>query len=189
MAEEIQKWSGVWIKIMPREVRINGIDQIWLVGGLYLIWRILFLIEFLVLELWKQNSLLLWRREEKRRKQKKRWEGKCERGWLHLQPNIWWGFVLVRYLIFHLHHLLHFIYKFLFFILRSSKFFSFQFFFVDPSKVLNSGRDQGRGRVKDFVISAVMIVALRISVVTVWINHNIAQILLKLLYYNICVTT
>jgi hypothetical protein len=132
MAEEIQKWSGVWIKIMPREVRINGIDQIWLVGGLYLIWRILFLIEFLVLELWKQNSLLLWRREEKRRKQKKRWEGKCERGWLHLQPNIWWGFVLVRYLIFHLHHLLHFIFKFLFFILRSSKFFSFQFFFCGP---------------------------------------------------------
>jgi hypothetical protein len=57
------------------------------------------------------------------------------------------------------------------------------------SKVLNSGRGQGRGRVKDFAISAVMTVALRITVVTVWINHNIAQILLKLLYYNICITT
>jgi hypothetical protein len=34
-----------------------------------------------------------------------------------------------------------------------------------------------------------MAVALQITVVTVWINHNIAQILLKLLYYNICITT
>jgi hypothetical protein len=46
------------------------------------------------------------------------------------------------------------------------------------TKVLNSGRGHGRGRVKDFAISAVTAVALRITVVAVWINHNNAQILL-----------
>ena len=35
------------------------------------------------------------------------------------------------------------------------------------TKVLNCGRGHGRGRVKDFAISAVMAVALRITVVTV----------------------
>jgi hypothetical protein len=38
---------------------------------------------------------------------------------------------------------------------------------VAVAKVLNIGRGHGRGRVKDFAISAVMAVALRITVVTV----------------------
>jgi hypothetical protein len=47
-------------------------------------------------------------------------------------------------------------------------------------KVLNNGNGNGRGRVKVFAISAVTGVALQIAVVTVWINHKVAQILLKL---------
>jgi hypothetical protein len=48
--------------------------------------------------------------------------------------------------------------------------------FRDCFKVLNSGR----GSVKDFTISAITDIVLRIAVVAVWINHNITQILLKL---------
>jgi hypothetical protein len=54
-------------------------------------------------------------------------------------------------------------------------------------KVLNNGRGHGRGRVKVFAISAVMDVAIQITVFAVWNNHNVAHILLKpfILAYNV----
>jgi hypothetical protein len=49
--------------------------------------------------------------------------------------------------------------------------------FRDCFKVLNSGR----GSVKDFAISTITDIVLRIAVVAMWINHNITQTFIKII--------